>query len=606
MSVLNLLSKRALLTARQLTTSPSIRLGSHFRVTSGLSLASKQSGTKILQRTAFGRREDRNSSSSADVLFKELFDDITDLDQLSADKKDMTKYSGAKVEITGGPHPDPIEGFADLEFGNFSSSSVILTPIEPRVLRNLTTMGYKEPIPVQKYSLPIINSGADLMSCAQTGSGKTAAFLLPIINKCIQLKSGKGMEKTEVERSAAPVEQMNRPSGGFQRVAGGFERVTGNGFGGPEGMSGGRREGFGGFRSEGGFGRSRSNPIALILAPTRELAQQIENECRKFTFGTRVQSACLFGGAPAGPQISRLSGADIVIATPGRFEDLKERGCLSVSNIKFLVLDEADRMLDVGFGPAINSIVKDPNFPSNNDRQTLLFSATFPKEIQHLAKSLLKPSHLFLVVGRIGSASELVQQQIIRTPSLVDKEETLIELLEKNQVGKTLIFCKTKHKVDEVGEALHRMGHKVATVHGDFSQGQRNAAMKSFISNQVSVLVATDVAARGLDVKDIETVINFDLPMEIDDYVHRIGRTGRAGRTGTSISFFNPKDDSRLSSSLITILSDAKQEVPSFLEESVSRRPSFGGGNKRSFGRREYGGSQSYGQGSGSFRNSRF
>lgn len=197
-----------------------------------------------------------------------------------------------------------------------------------------------------------------------------------------------------VEGSTAPVERNERPTGGFQRVAGGgFERVMGNGFGGPEGMSGGRREGFGGFRSEGGFGRSRSSPIALILAPTRELAQQIENECRKFTFGTRgegeirrdltttVQSACLFGGAPAGPQISRLSGADIVIATPGRFEDLKERGCLSVSNIKFLVLDEADRMLDVGFGPAINSIVKDPNFPSNNDRQTLLFSATFPKYI---------------------------------------------------------------------------------------------------------------------------------------------------------------------------------------------------------------------------------
>lgn len=413
------------------------------------------------------------------------------------------------------------------------------------------------------------------MSCAQTGSGKTAAFLLPIIDKVIKKKAVTANDFSSSGR--------------------------GNGFGGPTGFSGGSSHGFGGgFRSGGGFGGSRAKPIALILAPTRELAQQIENECRKFTFGTRVTCAAIFGGAPSGPQIARINGADIIIATPGRFSDFRERGVVEVSGLEFFVLDEADRMLDVGFGPAINQIVQDSTFPSNDNRQTLLFSATFPRSMQGLARSLLKPQHLFLTVGRIGSASELVKQTIVLVKGIIDKEEKLIQLLEENTIGKTLIFCRTKDKVDEVGSAMERMGHKVVTVHGGFSQSQRNYSVKAFTNNQAKYLVATDVAARGLDIKDIETVINFDLPTEIDDYVHRIGRTGRAGREGKSIAFFDARTDGKLGKDLIQILQDAKQEVPSFIPSTsfeTRRSPSRFGSDR---GPRSFGGSRSnYGRDDG-------
>jgi ATP-dependent RNA helicase DDX3X len=387
--------------------------------------------------------------------------------------------------------------------------------------RNIELAHYKVPTPVQKYSIPIVSNGRDLMACAQTGSGKTGGFLFPILSQAF----------------------LNGPS-----------PVPAN--------------------AAGQFGRQRkAYPTSLILAPTRELVSQIFDEARKFAYRSWVRPCVVYGGADIGSQLRQIErGCDLLVATPGRLVDLIERGRISLQNIKYLVLDEADRMLDMGFEPQIRRIVEGEDMPQVQDRQTLMFSATFPRDIQMLARDFLK-DYIFLSVGRVGSTSENITQKVEYVED-VDKRSVLLDILHSHANGLTLIFVETKRMADSLSDFLINQNFPATSIHGDRTQRER--ALEFFRNGRCPILVATAVAARGLDIPHVTHVINYDLPTDVDDYVHRIGRTGRAGNTGIATAFFN-RGNRGIVRELMDLLKEANQEVPSFLE-TIARESSFGGG----------------------------
>lgn len=434
----------------------------------------------------------------------------------------FSKYEDIPVEATGNESPPHITSFEDIK----------LTEI---IRNNINLARYDKPTPVQKYAIPIIMSNRDLMACAQTGSGKTAAFLVPILN------------------------QM-------------YERGIPN----PPARVHNRRKQF---------------PLGLVLAPTRELATQIYEEAKKFSYRSRMRPAVLYGGNNASDQMRDLDrGCHLIVATPGRLEDMISRGKVGLDNIRFLVLDEADRMLDMGFEPQIRRIVEESNMPPVKERQTLMFSATFPKAIQELASVFLH-NYIFLAVGRVGSTSENITQNIIWVDE-TQKRSHLLDLLNgfcdespENPKGSlTLIFVETKKGADSLEEYLHVNKYPVTSIHGDRSQREREEALKCFRGGECPILVATAVAARGLDIPHVKHVINFDLPSDVEEYVHRIGRTGRMGNLGVATSFFNEKNRN-ISADLLQLLIETKQDVPSFLEDAMlhdrSHASSRRGGSNR-------------------------
>ena len=406
------------------------------------------------------------------------------------------KYADIPVEATGEGVPAPVTVFAEAN-----------PPINEVLLENIDYARYKTPTPVQKYSIPIVAGGRDLMACAQTGSGKTAGFLFPMLDA--MFKSGP---------QAAP--DMGH-----------------------------------------GYGRRKAYPTGLILAPTRELVSQIHDEARKFAYRSWVRPAVVYGGADIGTQIRALDrGCDLLSATPGRLVDLIDRGKISLANIKYLVLDEADRMLDMGFEPQIRQIVEGVDMPGVHDRQTLMFSATFPREIQMLARSFLK-DYIFLSVGRVGSTSENITQRIeyVDDP---DKRSLLLDLLlAEESGGLCLVFVETKRMADNLCDFLCAQRHNATSIHGDRTQREREAALAAFRSGRAPILVATAVAARGLDIPNVTHVILYDLPTDIAEYTHRIGRTGRAGNTGTSTAFFN-RGNMSIAKDLLELLKESKSDVP--------------------------------------------
>ncbi|KAL0346314.1 UNVERIFIED_CONTAM: DEAD-box ATP-dependent RNA helicase 52 [Sesamum radiatum] len=368
------------------------------------------------------------------------------------------------------------------------------------------------------------------MACAQTGSGKTAAFCFPIISGIMR--------------------------GHFPQRPRGVRTVF---------------------------------PLGLILSPTRELSMQIHEEARKFSYQTGVRVVVAYGGAPINQQLRELErGVDILVATPGRLVDLLERAKVSLQMIRYLALDEADRMLDMGFEPQIRKIVEQMDMPPRGERQTMLFSATFPKEIQRMASDFLS-NYIFLTVGRVGSSTDLIVQRVEFVHES-DKRSYLMDLLHAQRAngvqGKqalTLVFVETKKGADSLEHWLCLNGFPATTIHGDRTQQERELALRSFKSGNTPILVATDVAARGLDIPHVAHVINFDLPNDIDDYVHRIGRTGRAGKTGLATAFFNENNMS-LAKPLAGLMQEANQEVPDWLTRFASR-VSYGSKNRRGGGR---------------------
>ncbi|XP_047226118.1 DEAD-box helicase 3 X-linked a isoform X6 [Girardinichthys multiradiatus] len=457
------------------------------------------------------------------------------------------KYDDIPVEATGSNCPPHIESFHDVDMGEI-------------IMGNINLTRYTRPTPVQKHAIPIIKIRRDLMACAQTGSGKTAAFLLPVLSQIYTDGPGDAL-------------QASKNSG----------------------------------QENGRYSRRKQYPISLVLAPTRELALQIYDEARKFAYRSHVRPCVVYGGADIGQQIRELErGCHLLVATPGRLVDMMERGKIGLDHCNYLVLDEADRMLDMGFEPQIRRIVEQDTMPPKGMRQTMMFSATFPKEIQILARDFLE-DYIFLAVGRVGSTSENITQKVVWVEEN-DKRSFLLDLL--NATGKdslTLVFVETKKGADALEDFLYREGYACTSIHGDRSQRDREEALHHFRSGRCPILVATAVAARGLDISNVKHVINFDLPSDIEEYVHRIGRTGRVGNLGLATSFFNDKN-SNITKDLLDILVEAKQEVPSWLESLAyehQHKSTNRGRSKRSsgcFGARDY--RQTSG-GSGGFNSNR-
>ncbi|KAL6100525.1 ddx3x [Pungitius sinensis] len=459
------------------------------------------------------------------------------------------KYDDIPVEATGSNCPPHIDSFHDVDMGEI-------------IMGNINLTRYTCPTPVQKHAIPIIKSKRDLMACAQTGSGKTAAFLLPVLSQIYSDGPGE----------AAQAAKNN-------------------------GQDSGR------------YGRRKQYPLSLVLAPTRELALQIYDEARKFAYRSRLRPCVVYGGADIGQQIRELErGCHLLVATPGRLVDMMERGKIGLDYCNYLILDEADRMLDMGFEPQIRRIVEQDTMPPKGVRQTMMFSATFPKEIQILARDFLE-DYIFLAVGRVGSTSENITQKVVWVED-GDKRSFLLDLL--NATGKeslTLVFVETKKGADALEDFLYHEGYACTSIHGDRSQRDREEALHQFRSGRCPILVATAVAARGLDISNVKHVINFDLPSDIEEYVHRIGRTGRVGNLGLATSFFNDKN-SNITKDLLDILVEAKQEVPSWLEslayEHQHKSTTRGRSGKRfsgGFGARDY--RQTPGGGPGNFTSSR-
>lgn len=377
-------------------------------------------------------------------------------------------------------------------------------------MENVQKSGYKIPTPVQKYAIPAVLQRRDLMACAQTGSGKTAAFVLPIMTNILN----DGIESSE------------------------FSQVQ--------------------------------TPQALILSPTRELAIQIFNECKKFSYKSMLKSGILYGGVDTRHQLNNLSrGCNILVATPGRLMDVLERGQISLEKVKYFVLDEADRMLSMGFEENVRTILSSGKIQAKGERVTLMFSATFPKEIQQLAQDFLN-DYLFLAVGVVGGANADVTQTMYKV-SRFEKRDKTVEIL--NDIGndKVMIFVEHKKQADVLGFFLIQKGYPTTTLHGDRLQSQRETALNSFKAGKTNIIVCTSVAARGLDIEKVNHVINYDLPQTVDEYVHRIGRTGRCGNLGKAISFFDDSSDNdrKLARPLVRIFTQAQQEVPEWLNSAA-------------------------------------
>uniref|UniRef100_A0A061S0N5 ATP-dependent RNA helicase DDX5/DBP2 n=1 Tax=Tetraselmis sp. GSL018 TaxID=582737 RepID=A0A061S0N5_9CHLO len=365
----------------------------------------------------------------------------------------------------------PIESFHDMN-------------LHRDIQADIRSHEYEAPTPIQAQAMPIALAGRDILGCAETGSGKTAAFAIPMIQHCLdvpRLKAGDG-------------------------------------------------------------------PTGLVLAPTRELAQQIDKEIRAFSRSSSpgLRTCIVVGGTSVSEQRSELrAGVDIVVATPGRFIDHLQQGNTNIGRVSYVVLDEADRMLDMGFEPQIRDVMR--NLPKGH--QTLLFSATMPVEIEKLAGDYLA-NPVRIKVGKVSTPTANVAQHMQKTSEKTKLEDVLTYLLEEQQAAAssnhrmplTIVFVERKARCDEVADALKMAKLEAAALHGGLTQGEREGSLRDFTLGKIRVLVATDVASRGLDVKGIELVVNMDLPRNFEDYVHRIGRTGRAGVQGRATSFYTDRD----------------------------------------------------------------
>jgi ATP-dependent RNA helicase RhlE len=345
--------------------------------------------------------------------------------------------------------------------------------LAPEIVRAVKAQNYETPTPIQAKAIPVILEGKDLIGCAQTGTGKTAGFTLPILQRLMTGKS---------------------PS---LRV--------------------------------------------LVLVPTRELAAQVSDSIKTYGRFLRLRTAVVYGGVGYAPQIQALrNGIDILVATPGRLLDHMRQGLVRYNALEVLVIDEADRMLDMGFLPDVRTILK--ALPTK--RQTLFFSATMPPEVQRLAGEILKQPTV-IEIDRQGTPAKNVRQ-VVYPIDTARKRDLLVHLIEKEQMGQVLVFTRTKHRADHLAGQLERTGKRVAAIHGNKSQAARTKALEAFRRGSIQVLVATNLAARGLDVKGISHVVNYELPEVPEDYIHRIGRTARAEAVGDAISLVAPHEREQL------------------------------------------------------------
>jgi len=391
--------------------------------------------------------------------------------------------AGAATEAVGASPPaSPTADSADRAPAPAAPVQFSDLGLAPEILRALDDMGYKAPTPIQTQAIPHVLRGIDLLGGAQTGTGKTAAFALPMLQRL----------RVHANNSVSPARHQVR---------------------------------------------------ALILAPTRELAAQVEESVRAYAKHTMLRATCVFGGVSIDPQIAQLrAGVEIVVATPGRLLDHIQQKTVSLAQVEYLVLDEADRMLDMGFMPDIKRILA--LLPER--RQSLLFSATFPDEVKRLSEQLLK-SPIRIEVARPNATAETITHIIHRCDD-IHKRRLLSHLVRSRALTQVLVFTRTKQTARRLTVSLQQEGLSAAEIHSDKTQAERMQALADFKANRITLLVATDIAARGLDIDHLPHVINYELPQSAEDYVHRIGRTGRAGMLGEAISLVSPAEDEMLAS----------------------------------------------------------
>jgi ATP-dependent RNA helicase RhlE len=381
------------------------------------------------------------------------------------------------------------------------------------LLRAVREQGYNEPTAVQKQAIPVILNGHDIMAGAQTGTGKTAGFTLPLLQRLGETQPAEG----------------------------------------------------------------RRSVRALVLTPTRELAAQVGDSVETYGRHLPYRSAVIFGGVKINPQINRLQrGVDVLIATPGRLLDHMQRGTVDLSRVEMLVLDEADRMLDMGFIHDIRRIIK--HLPSRENRQSLLFSATFSKEIRQLASQFLDRPERVEVSPR-NSTVDLIDQLVCPVDKR-RKRELLSHMIGSGYWKQVLVFTRTKHGANRLARQLEMDGLSTAAIHGNKSQAARTRSLAEFKNGDIRVLVATDIAARGLDIDQLPHVVNYELPNVPEDYVHRIGRTGRAGNEGTAVSLVSPEETKMLKDIERTIRREIPQQVMEGYEVSAQARPADARGPK--------------------------
>jgi ATP-dependent RNA helicase DDX3X len=470
----------------------------------------------------------------------------------------FAKYDAIQVDVKPGAvqssnnnkNNEATNSVASIKFSDFDELKLL-----PTMRRNIKLMNYAKSTPIQRHAIPLALAGHDLMCCAQTGSGKTCAFLLPVCASLASQNNGNPTKKSN-----------NNDSNAYQPV----------------------------------------QPKCIVLAPTRELASQIELEAEKLCFNNPgLQPVAVYGGASQRKQLRDLAfagneSAAIVVATPGRLTDFVGRNLVSLQAVQYLILDEADRMLDMGFEPQIRKLVLRSGMTPKTQRQTFMFSATFPDKIQLLASEFLRSSYTWIAVGRVGSTTDSITQVLQEaTADNRHKLQLVVQAVKAGPKGRTLIFVQKKRTATWLKKMLSKGGPEdwdhnfdpieAVEIHGDRSQSQREAALSKFRSGDCLILVATDVAARGLDIDGVEHVINMDLPVAADDfdsYVHRIGRTGRAGHTGLATSFYVPGDtpkvgNRKIAAKLIQQLKESKQQVPSFLEAECANGGGSNGAKER-------------------------
>lgn len=439
-----------------------------------------------------------NRVSITDEQIEQMFEANT-----VAKDSDMSVYEEAQVNVTSNYSIQPIKGFPRSGIKNL-------------ILYNVASNGYKFPTSVQKYAIPYILNGHDVIVTAQTGSGKTAAFMLPVLTMVLN--------------------------------------------------------------------KARSyNPYVVSLVPTRELAIQIFKETQKFCGQSPIKTVLVYGGESIKYQLNQLRrGCDILIATPGRLIDILDQGELSLSNVQLLILDEADRMLDMGFSQQIGMVIQNFDMPPPNNRQTLLFSATFPDIVKNLALEFMKEDITRIEVG-MQDAPSLIEQRFIYVPDQF-KLSRLMEIISKTIVydddenkkdkllqNQTLVFAERRNAVDNIEDFLYEEGCHVVAIHGERDMENRQAALRGFTNGKAQIMVATDVAARGLDIPNVAHIINLDLPTDLDTYTHRIGRTGRAGKKGLATSFWNDNNSSFLNN-FLNHLKEASLPIPEGLKEYEEMR----------------------------------
>ena len=369
--------------------------------------------------------------------------------------------------------------------------------LSPRALDAVRHLGYSEPTDIQKQAIPLVAAGEDVIAAAKTGTGKTAAFALPCMDALQPAPKAKG----KVKKGGRKADQA--PGDGLAAD-----------------------------------GRA---PRMLVVTPTRELANQIAQVCECVGAFTRHRVVCVVGGVSYNPQVQALAqGADVLIATPGRLEDLMGQEAVDLSLVEKLVLDEADRMLDMGFLPSVKRIVQ----ATPPTRQTLLFSATIDKNVQKVSASMMR-SPKQVKAARSGDTADTVDQFVIRI-SQAAKPSLLKALLAEKGAERVIVFARTRHRADACARRIKKMGFAADPMHSDRTQNQRQRSLDAFSAGKVKVLVATDVLARGIDVSEVDYVVNYDLPTQPEDYVHRIGRTGRAGARGFAVSFVTPDNEADL------------------------------------------------------------